>query len=700
MGKLIKALFAIVLGLIGLIVVAVVVLPMVIDPNDYKAEILAAVKKSTGRDLQIDQPLELAVFPALGIKTGDVTLSNATGFGKEPFAVIKSLAFKIQLLPLLSGKVIGDTLVLDGLDLNLQRNAAGRTNWSDLGGDKAADKGDKPKAEADKASGEALDLRIAGVQIHAARVRWDDRQAGANYVLDGVDLTTGELAAGQVVPIELVLRLAAQQPRMDVALELSAAVEANAAFDHVTVNDLRMHADVRGEGLPSAGMKLDLLARIVADLAKDSVQISDLSLKSDQVQLVGGVAVTRMTGADRGIKGNISVKETNLRELMHLLGVDVVTTDPKALTQVSAELTLGGERGELKLEPFTLRLDDSALQGYLHVLDTKGPKIRTSMTLDAIDLDRYLPPAVDVPAGAAGKGGTTTPSQDPFAPLRTLDLVAEFKIGTFKVKNAHMRDIRIKAVSKNGVLTLDPFDASLYQGKLNSRVKLDARKPKPAIAVVQHLAGVEIGELLGDVAGNDKLRGVGDLNLDLSFNGLAADEIRRSLNGSGDMALKNGAFKGINLAKVIRSAGGLLGTNTATTGNTGDENETDFSELGGSFQAKDGLIRNNDLLAKSPLLRVSGTGLVDLPKNTVDYVVTAKVVGSLEGQGGKGGQDLTGLSIPVHVEGPLDNPKYKPDFSALVTDTAKQKLQEKAETEIKKKLKGVPIDLLKGVFGR
>jgi len=84
MGKLLK----IVSGLVLLIVVAAIVAPMVIDPNDYREQIQTVVKEKTGRDLAINGDLSLSVFPWIGIGINDVSLSNAVGFKAEPFAKI------------------------------------------------------------------------------------------------------------------------------------------------------------------------------------------------------------------------------------------------------------------------------------------------------------------------------------------------------------------------------------------------------------------------------------------------------------------------------------------------------------------------------------------------------------------------------------------------------------------------------------
>jgi len=337
------------------------------------------------------------------------------------------------------------------------------------------------------------------------------------------------------------------------------------------------------------------------------------------------------------------------------------------------------------------------------VLETAGPTVRTKMTLDQIDLDRYMPPPQA--EGAAGTGerageGATGGAEDPFAGLRSLDLVGEFKIGSLVVSKARMSNVTAKVVSKKGVLKVEPMAANLYEGKFAGNLVLNASGKTPRLAARQSLTGIQIGPLLKDVAGEDRLVGRGEVHIDASMVGLSEPEIRRSLNGTSRFTFQNGALKGVNIAQLIRENSGRLGLG-GDSANTGTPGQTDFSEISASLKMVNGVIRNKDLQAKSPLLRVEGKGEVDLPKDTIDYLLVTELVGSLEGQGGKGRDELSGIPIPVRISGPLTNPKYRPDLEAALSAKAKAQLEEKkeeirekAEEKVKEKLDGV----FKGLF--
>ena len=102
---------------------------------------------------------------------------------------------------------------------------------------------------------------------------------------------------------------------------------------------------------------------------------------------------------------------------------------------------------------------------------------------------------------------------------------------------------------------------------------------------------------------------------------------------------------------------------------------------------------------KSPFLRLSGAGDIDIGGGQMNYVARASVVASSAGQGGQGLDQLQGLTVPVRVTGPFENLAYKIEVGSMVSDAAKARVEEKKQ-EIKAKLEDKAKDKLKGLFGR
>ena len=114
------------------VVAAVIIVPMVFDPNDYKDEIKSLVEKETGRSWDLSGDIGLSIFPWLGFDLGPLTLGNAPGFPPDPFLKAERTRVHVALLPLLRKEIQMDTVTMTGLVVNLARDPAGKTNWDDL----------------------------------------------------------------------------------------------------------------------------------------------------------------------------------------------------------------------------------------------------------------------------------------------------------------------------------------------------------------------------------------------------------------------------------------------------------------------------------------------------------------------------------------------------------------------------------------
>ena len=126
MGRITRVLgLGLLMAVIALVLLALFAVGFLFDPNDYKAEIIQAVKRETGRDLQLDGDLDLKLFPWVSVAVGEARLGNAPGFGEAPFAEIDNAKLSVKLLPLFSQKIEIGSVELDGLVLRLARDRRG-----------------------------------------------------------------------------------------------------------------------------------------------------------------------------------------------------------------------------------------------------------------------------------------------------------------------------------------------------------------------------------------------------------------------------------------------------------------------------------------------------------------------------------------------------------------------------------------------
>src|SRR3989442_1755763 len=164
----------------------------------------------------------------------------------------------------------------------------------------------------------------------------------------------------------------------------------------------------------------------------------------------------------------------------------------------------------------------------------------------------------------------------------------------------------------------------------------------------------------------DRLEGKGNVALDVAAAGATAGALKRSLSGAANVRLRDGAIKGIDIAGLLRKARAAAGRQS---GQAADSKErTDFSELSASFSIKNGVAHNQDLHVKSPLLRIGGSGDIDIGRSTISYVAKASIV--------------AGLTVPVKLAGPLDAMKYEVDYRAVAGDLAQSKVGDKVRDRL------------------
>ena len=123
-------------ALAALLLAAVIVLPRLIDWNDYRDEIAAAAERATGRPVTIAGDVRLLLLPTPTLSAAAVRIGSPPGFSEQPFAEIKSLDARFAVLPLLLGRVEIESVALIEPRLSLLARADGTPNWdlaADLG---------------------------------------------------------------------------------------------------------------------------------------------------------------------------------------------------------------------------------------------------------------------------------------------------------------------------------------------------------------------------------------------------------------------------------------------------------------------------------------------------------------------------------------------------------------------------------------
>jgi AsmA protein len=146
----------------------------------------------------------------------------------------------------------------------------------------------------------------------------------------------------------------------------------------------------------------------------------------------------------------------------------VETADAKVFDRLSFRAQLEGDPEAVTIKNGILVVDDSKLVFSGRARDFSKPDVAFKLSLDQIDLDRYLPPAVEKKEAEEKKEEkllSLKKEKTNYEPLRKLVLDGTIKVGKLKVKNASMQNVSLKVRGRNGLFKLDPISLELYQGK-------------------------------------------------------------------------------------------------------------------------------------------------------------------------------------------------------------------------------------------
>jgi AsmA protein len=631
--------------LIGLVVVVALVIavlvaaPFFIPVETYKQQIAEHTREATGRELTIGGELSLSLLPRLELQAGDVAFANAPGASQADMAALKQLVLRLQVLPLLSGEIKVDSFVLVEPVIHLEVDKKGRPNWQFAGAPAAeAEAAETRDQDQGVGAGGLAELSLGDVRLEKGLVTYSDAQSGQAVELSDInmkmslpDLDSPFTAEGSPVwnGEEVSLKAGGDNPRRLMS----------------------------GEATP-------------LELAVQS--------KSLELSYQGRVTLAEAARVD----GKVALDVPSIRELAAWTGnpIEAPGTGLGPL-KIKGQVSVIGQK--VAFSGAEIALDSMTATGDL-VVDSGGatPALKGRLDVDMLDLNPYLPPPAEEEKTAAAEGGPGEWSDEPIdlSALKAANVNFDLGVGGIRVREVKVGRSVLSVSLKDGLLVADLKELNLYDGTGKGRITVDGRRKVPAVKESFTIEGVAAEPLLTDAAGFDRLEGTGRFDVSVSTRGRSQRAMVQALNGTGAVKFVDGAIKGANLAAMVRNVKSAF-----VDGGSDGTQKTDFAELSGTFRIEKGILRNDDLKLLNPLIRLAGAGSSDLPKRTVDYRVEPKVVGTLEGQGGAAA--AKGVMVPVIVEGPWHDLKYRPDLAALVGDVAKDPA--KALEGAKETLKGV-----------
>jgi len=525
-----------------------------LDLDQVRTLVQDQAKAATGRELTLAGPIELGISWTPSVTVGQVSFANAEWGSRPAMATLERLELEIALMPLLSGDIQINRIVLVGADVLLEKDASGNVNWS-FGGAETS-------AEADTSAGPSVMPRIDTVRIESSRVAYRD-------------VATGE---------ELV-----------VVVERAEVSPAGAG----------LALDVTGSygGAPFA------LAGEIGGLAQLT------AAEPYPVRLAGTVAGTevKLDGAIADPAGAASPKIA-----FQVSGADVAALAPLAGTglpttgayQVSGTLSNAGTAWTI--DGLAAKVDGSDAAGSL-TIDVGGARTRIAVALTSTAFALADVGLAGASAQAAESPYVFDETPLPVEGLRAIDAEGTLAIAKFlPAEGTELADVALTFTLDDGVLTLDPFAATYSGGVASGRLVVDGAKPTPAFAVAATVDNLDFGRLLAAAGVSDGVQGTLDAAVAVTGQGDSPRAIAKTLDGTAEVVADRGVINNQALAVVASGLFDVLGPLS------GEQDQTTLNCGVARFDVTGGVATSRSLLVDSTTFSLAGSGTVDLRDESLD----------------------------------------------------------------------------------
>jgi hypothetical protein len=313
--------------------------PRLIDVEAYKPALVDAVRGATGRELVIDGPMKLTLFPVPGIGAGQVHFSNAVGAKGAQMVDVRWVAVTPSWSALLQGHIAVGTLTLYRPSIVLETDAEGRPNW-----DFAPGAGAKQAAGAPSAG---FHLAIGRLRIVSGSVVYTDPHNNKHIAAEDV-------------------RASASVTSFDGPFTISG---------RATVNDIPLKLEIDFGPPTDKGHETSL----------------SLAFSSGKLEFTGSLSEFNPNAS---VNGHLTVETGLLADFIGSLFNAIGSAPPAFDTSMIGRFAFDGgidiAADRFAVSDFSLSLGHDQASGTLELDEKPAPTLKGSLKLAKLDLDRWL----------------------------------------------------------------------------------------------------------------------------------------------------------------------------------------------------------------------------------------------------------------------------------------------------------------------
>jgi hypothetical protein len=202
-GQAMKKMLGIAIGLVGLLIGAVLIVPAFIDLGIFKRTYLPIIEEAIHRRVDVSE-VRLTFIPTPSIRLSSLKISDSPAFPNNIFFTAQQLQLRLKLWPLVRGRFEVTEFVLEKPVINLLKKPDGTFNYADLA-DKEIPLARRPELKKRKSVPKLQEPPTLPFLV-PNRMRIKDGQLNIEtkgrkpVSIDGIDLSLQDFSSGQPFP--------------------------------------------------------------------------------------------------------------------------------------------------------------------------------------------------------------------------------------------------------------------------------------------------------------------------------------------------------------------------------------------------------------------------------------------------------------------------------------------------------------------
>jgi len=555
------------------------------------------IRAVTGLDLLLRGPISVSMFPGPTVEFSDVALGEPVG-GEAALAA-EQLTVNLRLMPLLTRRIEIANISLVKPRIAVTIDPDGRTNWSPLIDILA--RALKPNAERDE---RVLSFSEIGIKDGVVALSVPDRDV--HETLKGVEL----------------------------ALAWPSITKSFAATGHFT-----WHNEIVDASLA--------IANFSGALAGDD---SGLKFRVSAGPLKAAFDGAMSYRPSLKIDGTLAADAASLREALRWSGGHSLPAGGLGRFALKARAAVNGRA--ISLSDLNAELDGNVAEGVLSYATTGRQILQGTLAVERLDLSPYVS-AFRLIADNARDWDRRSLVLDWFDGW---DADVRLSAARVQLAQAALGRTAVAANMRSGRLLVTVGESQAFGGLVTGTIAVANSASGAEFGSQMQFSNVDLEKCLGQLFSVNRIEGSGSLAFSVDSRGRNVQELAGNLNGTVQVAAKQGALNGWNVEQMMRR----LQRSPLSPGGDFRNGRTPFEKLNIGFRIVQGLATIDEVALEGPSVRLALTGTTSIAQREFNLSGIANLIGGAA-------PDANALfELPFAVRGQWGSPSIVPDTRTLL----------------------------------